>query len=296
MTEVTTDSHPVSDPSPPHWPWVAPLLLFLCLGWMQDQLAPAPVSPAQEAASLDAEAGDARADQNGPSKEAGPREEARPTTLLAEQAPGVLDGPSALRWFGWLYALRVGLVAAILLLGAPYVLRQFPWRLTLWGPVVGLLGVGIWIGICELNLEHRWLTMVGWPAAEGAGRSHFNPFAQDASATAVVSVLVVRLIGMALIVPLAEEWFVRGWLTRLLQADRWWQVSLSGITGWRWFVPSLYGMLTHPGELVAAAVWFGMVTWLGKRTGSLWDCVVAHAVTNGLLAIYILQFEAWRYW
>jgi uncharacterized protein len=297
VTAATSDSDLSSDPSPPHWPWVAPLLLFLCLGWLQDQLAPAPEAPPGEGAVVAGDPRQPRAplnDDTPPEAESG--REAGLAEPPAEMATDTADGRSALPMFGWFYALRVGLVAAVLVVGAPHVLRQFPWRLTLWGPLVGVLGVGIWIGICELNLEQRWLTWVGWPAADISGRSHFNPFAQGASATVIASVLVVRLLGMVVLVPLIEELFVRGWLIRLLQADRWWQVSLSAISGWRWLVPSLYGMLTHPGELVAAAVWFGLVTWLAKRTGSLWDCVVAHAVTNGLLAIFILQNEAWRYW
>lgn len=288
MTEATTTSQPVTDLSPPHWPWVTPLLLFLCLGWLQDQLGPAPVSPAPPAAAVLEPVGDpSPADLDAAESEPGAASALQ--MLAAEEAPDAPTGPAALRRFGWLYALRVGLVAVALLLGAAHVFRQFPWRVTWWGPAVGLIGVGIWIGICELNLEQRWLTMVGWPAADLSGRSHFNPFSQGAAAATVTSVLSVRLIGMVLLVPLIEELFVRGWLTRLLQADRWWQVRLSEISGWRWLVPSLYGMLTHPGELLAAGVWFGLVTLLAKRTGSLWDCVVAHAVTNALLALYILD-------
>ena len=43
-------------------------------------------------------------------------------------------------------------------------------------------------------------------------------------------------------------------------------------------------------------LWFGLVSWLMNKTGSLWDCVVAHAVTNLLLGIYVLIFAQWHLW
>ena len=54
-------------------------------------------------------------------------------------------------------------------------------------------------------------------------------------------------------------------------------------------------MLYHqPGEFLAAAVWFGMVTWLMVRTRNIWDCVAAHAVTNVLLGIYVVTWSSGR--
>ena len=58
--------------------------------------------------------------------------------------------------------------------------------------------------------------------------------------------------------------------------------------------PVLYGVLTHPAELAAAAVWFGLVTWLMARTKSMGDCVIAHAVTNAALGIYVLTSGDWQ--
>ena len=36
--------------------------------------------------------------------------------------------------------------------------------------------------------------------------------------------------------------------------------------------------------------------WWMLRTHRLADCIVAHAVTNGLLAIYVLYAGHWQYW
>jgi hypothetical protein len=36
--------------------------------------------------------------------------------------------------------------------------------------------------------------------------------------------------------------------------------------------------------------------WWLVRTRNLADCMLAHAVTNGLLAGYVLVFHQWQYW
>jgi hypothetical protein len=48
--------------------------------------------------------------------------------------------------------------------------------------------------------------------------------------------------------------------------------------------------------MFAAVVWFSLVTWLMIRTGNIWDCVAAHAVTNLLLGIYVLVSHDWHLW
>ncbi len=60
-------------------------------------------------------------------------------------------------------------------------------------------------------------------------------------------------------------------------------------------VGTVFPMLIHPAELLAAAVWFSMVTWLMVRTRNVWDCVAAHAVTNLLLGVYVVTSGEWRF-
>jgi len=51
----------------------------------------------------------------------------------------------------------------------------------------------------------------------------------------------------------------------------------------------------HPGELLAAGVWFSMVSGLMARTKNIWDCVVAHAVTNGMLGAWAIYSGQWHF-
>jgi membrane protease YdiL (CAAX protease family) len=52
-------------------------------------------------------------------------------------------------------------------------------------------------------------------------------------------------------------------------------------------------MMMH-GEMLAAAVWFSMITCLMVYTRNIWDCIVAHAVTNLLLGIYVVNSGDWH--
>ena len=36
--------------------------------------------------------------------------------------------------------------------------------------------------------------------------------------------------------------------------------------------------------------------WWMIRTRNLWDCILAHSVTNGILAAYVIGGGQWQYW
>ena len=90
-----------------------------------------------------------------------------------------------------------------------------------------------------------------------------------------------------------EEFFLRGFLMRFLTDNEWWKVSFSKIATAGLVAGTVVPMLMHPGEIVAALVWFSGVTWLMLRTGNLWACIVAHAITNLLLGIYVVVSGEW---
>lgn len=107
--------------------------------------------------------------------------------------------------------------------------------------------------------------------------------------------LVFRVVGSVVTVPIAEELAFRGYLTRrLITADfesippgrmTWWSLLLSSIVfgalHGRWFAGTLAG--------IAYAFAY-------RRRGELTDAVVAHGVTNGLIAITVLATGAWSLW
>ena len=200
--------------------------------------------------------------------------------------------------YPWIYTLKIIATCLAIALVWP-VYRTFPCRLSWLSVVVGVVGVVAWIGLCHLQLERRLLTPLGLDAWLGLGqRSAFNPLEHlNTSLWQAYAFLAVRLIGLAVIVPIIEEFFLRGFVMRFAMADAtepWWKIPIGNIDRTSLVVGSLIPMLMHPGELLAALVWFNMVTWLMVKTRSIWNCVIAHAVTNLLLGIYVVAWDQWQ--
>jgi CAAX prenyl protease-like protein len=126
-------------------------------------------------------------------------------------------------------------------------------------------------------------------------RSAFNPLEQLAATPAWAYLfLAIRFMGLALVVPVIEEFFLRGFLMRYVMHANWWQIPFGQVNRTAVSLGTAVPMLMHPGELLAALVWFSMVTWLMVRTRNIWDCVVAHAITNLLLGIYVVTTGNWQ--
>ena len=84
-------------------------------------------------------------------------------------------------------------------------------------------------------------------------------------------------------------------MMRYIDSAYWERVPLGYMTGLSVGGVCVYAIATHP-EIFAAIVWFSMVTWVYYKTKNIWDCVAAHAVTNTLLAIYVLVTGQWHLW
>lgn len=199
-------------------------------------------------------------------------------------------------WYFYLVIAQVVVCGGLVAFFFRQIVRKFPVRMDHWGVIVGVVGIVVWIGFCELGIERRILTAVGLESWLGE-RVGFNPFAQITNDGRRWAFLLFRFSLLALVVPVIEELFLRAWFIRFMEDPDWQKIALAslGTAGYIWSVS--YGVLTHPGEAIAAAVWFGMVTWLMFKTGKLWNCILAHAVTNLLLGIYIVtRNDAWHYW
>jgi CAAX prenyl protease-like protein len=178
--------------------------------------------------------------------------------------------------------------------------RAFPLIVNPLAILVGLLGAVVWIATCCLELETRYLgpllnsMRLDWVLPSGA-RSMFNPFEEFPSkAVWTWGFLAARFFGLVAVVPLIEEFFLRGFVMRFVMRARWWQVPFGEVSAGAILVGTLVPMATHPAELVAAGLWFSLVTWLMVKTRSIWDCVVAHAITNLLLGIYVVITGHWQ--
>jgi uncharacterized protein len=221
-------------------------------------------------------------------------------------------------YYPWFYAARIALTLAAVVFVWPGC-RKFPFRGTVpivasakmglspsaFGPTwtaiaVGVIGGPLWIALAMPGWEQQYvwplLQKIGLGFVTGGDRSSFNPFdpANGLSTTAAWTFLSVRFFGLVAIVPLIEEFFLRGFVMRFVMERDWWEVPFGKVNGLAIAVGTILPVLSHP-EWIAAAVWFSMITWLMVRTRSLWDCIVAHAITNLILGIYVVARggEAW---
>ena len=146
---------------------------------------------------------------------------------------------------------------------------------------VGLLVFALWI-----HLDAAWMT-VGDPNAA------FVPI--DRQGGLDISLVLVRWVGATLLVPLMEELFWRSFLMRWIQEPAFESV-LPHQVGLKAVVLSTFGfMLVH--TLWLAAIVAGFVyAWLYIRTGKLWVPVIAHAVTNGALGLWVIRTGNWQFW
>jgi CAAX prenyl protease-like protein len=211
-----------------------------------------------------------------------------------EPKPPTGDAANATSWelpysaYPWVYTLKVALTSAALVWVWPAV-AALPRRVTPWSIIVGVVGVVLWVGLWKLQLEKKLLEPLGLGKLLDFGvRSAYNPLVELKSQPALAyAFLAVRLFGLAVVIAMAEELFLRAFLMRFVIRHDWWTVPFGDVT--RLAVP----MLMHPAELLAAGVWFSLVTWLMMKTRSLGDCILAHATTNLLLGCYVLYSGEW---
>ncbi len=202
-------------------------------------------------------------------------------------------------YYPWLYTLKIVLTLAAIVFVLPGY-REFPFRLSPLALLVGIVGVVAWVGLCSLQLEQRFLvpllTPIGLDGLIASGtRAAYNPFEQLAgNPLAIAGFLAVRFLGLVAVVALIEEFFLRGFVMRMIVDADWWKVPFGRVTVAAAVAGTLVPMLMHPAELLAAAVWFSMVTWLMVTTRNIWDCVAAHAVTNLLLGLYVVIWGQWH--
>jgi CAAX prenyl protease-like protein len=207
------------------------------------------------------------------------------------------DGAASAAAKGYLVVvgLQIAIAAGLLFYFRRIYTLHFPLKWSWLSVVVGVVGIVAWVVLSELKLERQLFTAIG---LEGwlPNRSSFNPFAEFSDPGFRAIFLTLRFALLALMVPIVEELFIRGWLVRWIQDQDWQLVSLKQLGFKALAAATVYGVMTHPAEALAAIAWFSLVTWLMHRTGNLWDCVIAHAVTNFLLGVYVIYAEAWHLW
>lgn len=213
-------------------------------------------------------------------------------TPESEGQGGLLDFPYA--WYPWIYTAKIALTLAAVGFCWPGLPTQKTGpapnriRISPLAVAVGTLGVFVWVGIWHLELEKRLLPEF----LLGGSRSSYNPLVEIGGAGGY-AFLTVRFIGLALAVPIIEELFMRGFFMRYYTSIHWPTLDFGKVSYQAVAIATAFSVAMHP-ERFAMLIWFTMITLLMYRTRNIWDCIVAHAVTNFLLGVYVVWFDQWE--
>jgi CAAX prenyl protease-like protein len=125
----------------------------------------------------------------------------------------------------------------------------------------------------------------------------FDPGVFSGTPTAYWATVVMRFLRLVVVVPLVEEIFWRGFLLRYLVGERFFTVPFGTFSWLSFSVVTVMFSLGHSvPDLVAALVTGALYNFVAYRTKSLASCVLAHAVTNLVLGLWIMRTGQWGFW
>ena len=186
----------------------------------------------------------------------------------------------------WIYGITVLLVAGVM---------AWYWReygelsrqnLPSLAEVALAVAVGVAVFVAWINLDMK-------PFRIGEATATFVPL--DAQGQLQWPLLIVRWIGAALLVPVMEELFWRSFLMRWIDRPQFETVVPHQVTVKAIVLSTFVFTLAH--TLWLAAIIAGLAyAWLFVRTGKLWVPIIAHAVTNGVLGIWVVKTGNWSFW
>lgn len=199
--------------------------------------------------------------------------------FLAILATGMLTRATSAN-FDWLYAARFFAAAGVLWVFRAR-LRSLDWRCGWIGVAAALVTFAIWLGFDQ------------WQAIPSATMP--SPLAA-ADPTTRTLWIVFRALAAITTVPIAEELAFRGFGLRRLASPDFESVSFCHAGWFSIAVSSIAFGLLH-GDRWLAGILAGLIFALAaRRSNRIGDAVLAHALTNALLAAWVLYSGQWQYW
>jgi CAAX prenyl protease-like protein len=186
----------------------------------------------------------------------------------------------------WLYLVKMLVGLACINAVRPLV-AEMRWAVSWEAVVVGVLVCALWVGL------DPWYPKLGSVAKASPA---WNPFYQFGAGSVMGWFFVaVRTFGSALVVPPIEETCYRSLLYRYVARADFMSVALNKLDWRALFVTALIFGLAHQQWL--AGILCGLAyQWLVLRKGRLGDAMLAHAITNFLLGVWIVWKGAWQFW
>ncbi|ALK99445.1 CAAX protease [Massilia sp. WF1] len=183
----------------------------------------------------------------------------------------------------WLYPAKIAAVALLLALFWRHYTELRPFRLSSSQAVIAL-ATGVLVLVLWVSLNADWM-IFGNP-------SGFDPRNQGQIDWLLVA---IRIAGAALVVPVMEELFWRSFLMRWIVAPDFESVEPSQL-GLKSFIITVLLFGVEHNQWLAGIVAGAAYALLYMRHRTLWSPILAHAVTNGLLGIWVVRTGNWSYW
>ena len=207
--------------------------------------------------------------------------------LLLLALSGLLQNVSGAFWLSspefWIYPAQTLLCGALLLwFWREYELRA-P-RQILFTVAVALFVFALWIAPQEF---------LGFaPRLDG-----FNPEVFSGQRAAYWATIVFRFLRLVVVVPLVEEVFWRGFALRYFIDEKFHAVPMGAFSWFSFAVVTIAFGLSHSwADWIAALITGALYNCVAYRTKSLASCILAHAITNLLLGLWIMKTEQWGFW
>lgn len=183
----------------------------------------------------------------------------------------------------WIYALKTLLGAWMLWFVWPHI-KEICWNLSWEAVAVGVAVFVVWVG-----LDGRYPLLA-------AREETFNPVRTYGQWSALALFFTgIRVLGSVLVVPLLEEVFYRSFLYRYFVKSDFLKIPLRHFDLRAFLVVGIAFGISHfewlPGILCAFAY-----QWLVIRKDRLGDAITAHAITNFLLALWVIFRPAYYFW
>jgi CAAX prenyl protease-like protein len=204
----------------------------------------------------------------------------------------------------------------VLLVAAPYV----PWGQP-WESVVRVLVLTLTVLVCSgtlvrtFRVQHMLSSIVLglavcalWVAPDivfPGWRSHWllqNSITGSITTSIDVAyfsdplVMTLRIVRAAVLVPIVEELFWRGWLPRWIVNSDWENVEPGRYTTLAFVLTAVLFAAEHGPYWEVGLVCGVVYNWWFWKTKSLGDMVLVHAVTNGALSAFVVATGRYEYW
>ena len=187
----------------------------------------------------------------------------------------------------WLYPIRFFVVLAVMLLFSSHLI-SFRASRPLQSVVLGIVVFVIWVAP-DVLFGYRGHWLFDNPITR-------TPALPDPALMSTGWFPVIRVMGSTFLVPVLEELFWRGWMMRWLISAEFLKVPLGAYVPSAFWIVALLFASEHGPYWEVGLIAGVLYNWWIIRTRCLADCVLAHAVTNGVLSAYVLMTGQWQYW